>query len=70
MATSGCEGGWEDKTLFRSIGWNMAREKGLERIAGRANNLQPTALEQSCAGYLEHRVSKTNPIHILMGFQC
>lgn len=36
MSTSGCEGGWEDKTQFRSIGWNMAREQGLEKD-GRAS---------------------------------
>lgn len=56
MATSGCEGGREDKTPFSSIRWNMAREQGLEKD-GRARQqadwsvyLQPTALEQNCAG--------------------
>lgn len=39
MATSGCEGGQEDKILFRSIEWNIAREKGLERTVGPANKL-------------------------------
>lgn len=38
MATAGrLEGGREDKTLFRSIEWDMAREKGLERTGGPAN---------------------------------